>query len=51
MGLGYALVCGSDDADSIVESICKSTPAKVIGVVEEGTGVTAPTLDLRYDKY
>jgi len=51
MGLGYALVCGSDDADSIVKSIGRSTPAKVIGAVEEGTGVTAPTLDLRYDKY
>ncbi len=51
MGLGFALVCGSDETDSVVESIGKSTPAKIIGMVEEGTGVTAPPLDLRYDRY
>jgi phosphoribosylformylglycinamidine cyclo-ligase len=51
MGLGYALVCGSEDADSVVDQIGKRTPAKVIGVVEEGTGLSAPKLGLRYDKY
>jgi phosphoribosylformylglycinamidine cyclo-ligase len=51
MGLGYALVCGREDADSIVDLIGKRMPAKVIGTVEDGTGLFAPTLGLRYDKY
>ncbi|MFQ5910737.1 MAG: phosphoribosylformylglycinamidine cyclo-ligase [Thermoplasmata archaeon] len=50
MGLGFAVICGADEADSVVTSVGK-TPAKIIGEVEEGSGVVSPSLNLRYDKY
>ncbi|MFQ6127314.1 MAG: phosphoribosylformylglycinamidine cyclo-ligase [Thermoplasmata archaeon] len=51
MGLGFALVCGREEADSVMETIGDRIPSKTIGIVDEGTGAFVPDLDLRYNKY
>ena len=49
MGMGFALVCSPEDARKAVSLY--GPGAKVVGSVIEGTGVTVPSLDLRYEKY
>ncbi|MFQ6107488.1 MAG: phosphoribosylformylglycinamidine cyclo-ligase [Thermoplasmata archaeon] len=52
MGLGFAIVCEGEVADSIARaSLAKGVQAKVIGEVDEGSGVHVPDLGLSYEKY
>lgn len=49
MGMGFALVCPPEDARKAVSIYGEG--ARIVGHVVEGSGVTVPSLGLRYEKY
>jgi len=49
MGLGFALVCPPEDA--VRAASIYGEGARVIGRIVEGSGVTVPSLGLRYERY
>lgn len=51
MGMGFALICSADEAESIVNEMSQYWPAKVIGTVNDGSGVDVPQLGLRFERY
>jgi phosphoribosylformylglycinamidine cyclo-ligase len=51
MGMGFCIIAGPEDADAILENLKGKTEAMRVGSVEQGSGVTCPSLDLRYEKY
>ena len=49
MGLGFALVCPEEDAKKAISVY--GSGARVVGHIEAGSGVSVPSLGLRYEKY
>jgi phosphoribosylformylglycinamidine cyclo-ligase len=48
MGMGYALVCGREDAESVVQ---EWPNASIVGRVDKGHGVLLEGENLRYENY
>jgi phosphoribosylformylglycinamidine cyclo-ligase len=49
MGMGFAMIVSERVSDDVVKQAGKG--AKIIGKVVKGSGVTVPSMDLRYDSY
>jgi len=51
MGMGLAVVCPEDEAAEVRRALRPDVRAEVVGTVEKGTGVTVPSLGLRWESY
>ena len=50
MGMGFAIIINKNDVEETIKIIKKysNSAVKIVGKIEEGKGVSAPTLNLKY---
>jgi phosphoribosylformylglycinamidine cyclo-ligase len=51
MGMGMCVVAPEDEAIGIMRTLGKSVKAKVVGEVRRGSGVSLPSMDVRFSAY
>jgi phosphoribosylformylglycinamidine cyclo-ligase len=51
MGMGMCVVAPEDEVKGIMRTLGKSVKAKVVGEVRRGSGVSLPSMDVRFSAY